>query len=200
MQVDMIALTHYHGDHIFGMPGLMQTLCSMGRTEPLYITGPEGMEEELAPILKLVGWTSYEIRMIEVPKDGLKLADQGADVILNLVTGAPSGVFQAAREREMYVVGIDTDQKINNPDYDNVILCSVKKNLGMSIYDAVMEDADEEIWRESEITVSGLKSGHVSLVYGSDTSIQLVSDEIKTAADELSQLIEAGEIKVKTAR
>ena len=75
MQVDMVALTHYHGDHIFGMPGLMQTLCSMGRTEPLYITGPEGMEEELAPILKLVGWTSYEIRMIEVPKEGLKLAE-----------------------------------------------------------------------------------------------------------------------------
>ena len=75
MKVDMIALTHYHGDHIFGMPGLMQTMCSMGRTEPLYITGPEGMEEELAPILKLVGWTSYEIRMMEVPKEGLKLAE-----------------------------------------------------------------------------------------------------------------------------
>ena len=133
-------------------------------------------------------------------EDGLKLADQGADVILNLVTGAPSGVFQAAREREMYAVGIDADQKINNPDYDNVILCSVKKDLGMSIYDAVMEYADEEIWRESEITVSDLKSGHVSLVYGSDTSIKLVSDEMQAAADEIAQLIEAGEIKVKTAR
>lgn len=75
MKVDMIALTHYHGDHIFGMPGLMQTMCSLGRTEPLYITGPEGMAEELEPILKLVGWTSYEIRLIEIPTEGLKLTD-----------------------------------------------------------------------------------------------------------------------------
>lgn len=75
MKVDMIALTHYHGDHIFGMPGLLQTMCSMGRTETLYITGPEGMSEELAPILKLVGWTSYDIQLIEIQEKGLQLSD-----------------------------------------------------------------------------------------------------------------------------
>ena len=73
MKTDLIALTHYHGDHIFGMPGLLQTMCSMGRTETLYITGPEGLTEALEPILKLVGWTSYEIRPIEMPEDGLAL-------------------------------------------------------------------------------------------------------------------------------
>ena len=45
MKVDVIALTHYHGDHIFGLPGLMQTLHSLGRAEPLYITGPQGLRE-----------------------------------------------------------------------------------------------------------------------------------------------------------
>ncbi|MBQ4362650.1 MAG: MBL fold metallo-hydrolase, partial [Oscillospiraceae bacterium] len=45
--VDIIALTHYHGDHIFGLPGLMQTLFSTGRTAPLYITGPSGLEESM---------------------------------------------------------------------------------------------------------------------------------------------------------
>ena len=133
-------------------------------------------------------------------EDGLKLAGMGADVIFNLNTGAASGVYQAARESGIYAVGADADQKINNPDYDNVILCSVKKNLGMSIYDAVMEYADEEIWKEGEVTVSDLKAGHVSLVYGSDTSIQIVNDEIKAAVKELEGLIETGEIKVKTVR
>lgn len=74
MKTDLIALTHYHGDHIFGLPGLLQTMCSMGRTEPLYITGPAGLHEELEPILRLTGWTSYEIRLTEVPANGLHLA------------------------------------------------------------------------------------------------------------------------------
>ena len=77
MKADMIALTHYHGDHIFGMPGLLQTMCSMGRTETLYLTGPAGLAEELAPILKLVGWTSYPIVLVELPGpgEGLRLEE-----------------------------------------------------------------------------------------------------------------------------
>ena len=73
MKADIIALTHYHGDHVFGMPGLLQTMCSMGRTEPLYIIGPEGLEEAMEPILKLVGWTSYEIHLATVPEEGIQL-------------------------------------------------------------------------------------------------------------------------------
>ena len=64
MKTDLIALTHYHGDHIFGLPGLMQSMNCLGRTEPLYITGPEGIEDELAPILKLAGYLQYDVRLI----------------------------------------------------------------------------------------------------------------------------------------
>lgn len=77
MKADLIALTHYHGDHIFGLPGLLQTMFSMNRTEPLYITGPEGLYEAMAPILKLAGWTGYPIGLVEVPPKGLKLCHLG---------------------------------------------------------------------------------------------------------------------------
>ena len=40
MKTDLIALTHYHGDHVFGLPGLLQTMNTLGREQPLYITGP----------------------------------------------------------------------------------------------------------------------------------------------------------------
>ena len=75
MKADMIALTHYHGDHIFGLPGLLQTMCCLGRIDPLYITGPAGLWEELSPILKLAGWMSYEIKLIRLPDEGLRLED-----------------------------------------------------------------------------------------------------------------------------
>ncbi len=74
IQVDMIALTHYHGDHIFGIPGLLQTMCCMGRTEPLYITGPKGLEASLAPIMSLVGWTSYDVVLVEIKEEGIELS------------------------------------------------------------------------------------------------------------------------------
>ena len=75
MKTDLIALTHFHGDHIFGLPGLMQTMNCLERTEPLYITGPEGLRDELAPILKLAGWTAYDVRLIDMPQDGLKMSE-----------------------------------------------------------------------------------------------------------------------------
>lgn len=75
MKADLIALTHYHGDHIFGLPGLLQTMNCMGRMQALTITGPEGLREELAPILKLTGWTDYPIELYELPPQGLRLAE-----------------------------------------------------------------------------------------------------------------------------
>ena len=45
MKLDAICLTHYHGDHIFGLPGLLQTLGCQGRERPLTLYGPEGLGE-----------------------------------------------------------------------------------------------------------------------------------------------------------
>ena len=73
MSTDVIALTHYHGDHIFGLPGLLQTMCCMGRTDPLTILGPEGIQEELAPIVKLAGWLSYPLSLQELPPEGVSM-------------------------------------------------------------------------------------------------------------------------------
>ena len=63
VKIDLIALTHYHGDHIFGLPGLLQTMSCLKRTEPLTIAGPEGLEDALRPILQMVGELDYEIHL-----------------------------------------------------------------------------------------------------------------------------------------
>ncbi len=74
MKIDLIALTHYHGDHILGLPGLLQTMDTMGRTEPLYITGPEeGHEAILAAVLTLADELTYPVHFRALPANGLQL-------------------------------------------------------------------------------------------------------------------------------
>ena len=43
--IDIICITHGHGDHVIGLPGLLSTIGNSGRTAPLIIVGPEGIKE-----------------------------------------------------------------------------------------------------------------------------------------------------------
>lgn len=54
-RIAAVLLTHYHGDHILGLPGLLQTLASLNRTEPLSIYGPPGLQAIAAPVAALAG-------------------------------------------------------------------------------------------------------------------------------------------------
>lgn len=73
MKTDIIAISHYHGDHIFGLPGLMQTMGCLGRTDPLYITGPAGGEETVKALLYLAGAMPYPIYFLSIPDDGISM-------------------------------------------------------------------------------------------------------------------------------
>ena len=52
-RLNHIFISHLHGDHCFGLPGLISTLGMLGRTGDLFIHGPEGVEEYLQPVLNL---------------------------------------------------------------------------------------------------------------------------------------------------
>ncbi|HHW04957.1 MAG TPA: ribonuclease Z [Methanothermobacter sp.] len=53
MKIKNIFISHLHGDHILGLPGMIQTLAFRGRTEPLHIFGPPGTKEVLEAAIKL---------------------------------------------------------------------------------------------------------------------------------------------------
>ena len=48
--IDTICFTHYHGDHIGGLPGLLLTMGNSDRTEPLTLIGPPGLEKVLGAL------------------------------------------------------------------------------------------------------------------------------------------------------
>lgn len=53
MRVRRVFLTHFHGDHFLGLPGLIQSMCLNHRTEPLDIYGPPDTEELVGRSLRM---------------------------------------------------------------------------------------------------------------------------------------------------
>ncbi len=53
MRVRRIFITHFHGDHFLGLPGLIQTMCLNSRTEPLDVYGPHDAEEMVGRALRM---------------------------------------------------------------------------------------------------------------------------------------------------
>ena len=125
------------------------------------------------------------------------LSDKGADVIFQIASKAGDGVFEAAQEGGFYAIGVDSDQKYIN---DAVIICSMKKEVGKSIYDAIAKylSGDKSLWGTT--WVANLADGYVGIGYGEAGSTQQVPDDVKAEVETLMQKITSGEIKVNTTR
>jgi len=54
-KIDLILISHLHGDHYLGLPGLLKTWSLLGREEPLVLFGPEGLYEVLRETERIVG-------------------------------------------------------------------------------------------------------------------------------------------------
>lgn len=64
--IDIICLTHYHADHIAGLPGLLLTIANSGRIEELTILGPSGLKEIINGLSVIFPKLPYELRLIEL--------------------------------------------------------------------------------------------------------------------------------------
>ncbi|WP_353169749.1 ribonuclease Z [Flavobacterium sp.] len=59
-QIELIFISHLHGDHFFGLIGLISTFMLLGREKDLHIYGPKGIKEAILLLLKLGNaYTSY---------------------------------------------------------------------------------------------------------------------------------------------
>jgi ribonuclease Z len=65
-RIGTILLTHLHGDHYLGLPGLLKTYSLLGREEPLQVFGPSGLYEMLRDAERLVGRPRFPFLVEEV--------------------------------------------------------------------------------------------------------------------------------------
>lgn len=64
--IDVICFTHFHGDHISGLPGLLLTMGNADRKEPLTLIGPKGLERVVNALRVIAPELPFELRFIEI--------------------------------------------------------------------------------------------------------------------------------------
>ena len=64
--IDTICFTHYHGDHISGLPGLLLTMGNAERTEPLTLIGPRGLERVVNALRVIAPELPFELEFQEI--------------------------------------------------------------------------------------------------------------------------------------
>ncbi len=64
--IDTICFTHYHGDHISGLPGLLLSMGNADRTEPVTLIGPKGLERVVNSLRIIAPELPFELKFIEL--------------------------------------------------------------------------------------------------------------------------------------
>ena len=81
--LDYICITHFHADHITGIPGLLLTIGNSGRTEPLTIVGFIGIRNVVNHLRVIAPELPFEIKFIELPpvEKTVELGDYNLSVL-----------------------------------------------------------------------------------------------------------------------
>lgn len=67
--IDIICFTHYHADHISGLPGMLLTMGNAERTEPLLLIGPKGLNRVVNALRVIAPELPFEIQCMEIEEN-----------------------------------------------------------------------------------------------------------------------------------
>lgn len=176
MKIDAIALTHYHGDHTFGLPGLLQSMGMAGRTEPVHLIGPQGLEEAMKPFFMLCPYLPFALCLTELPEEGLSLR-----------------ALSSAWPEQAYITPFETEHKVVSQGYridlkrSGRFLPQKAKELGVPVTDYKLLQRGESIQIGDALVtpdqVLGEPRRGISVVYTGDTSACSAADAAAKDAD-----------------
>ena len=64
--IDIMCFTHYHADHISGLPGMLLTMGNAERKEPLLMIGPKGLQKTVNALRTIAPELPFEIQFLEI--------------------------------------------------------------------------------------------------------------------------------------
>jgi len=127
--------------------------------------------------------------------------NSGADVIFNVAGGTGLGVFDAAKEKKRYAIGVDSDQAAmmtgTDADKASLIVTSAIKKIDEVILSAVTKVKDGSL-EMGKLEVVGIKENGVGLAENSIYT-NVVPEDIRTKVEEIKTKLTSGEIKVDNA-
>jgi len=130
-RIKHVFISHLHGDHFFGLVGLISTFRLLGREADLHIYGPKGIKEAITLQLKLgKSWTNYNLLFHELDSNEPELVFEDEKVI---VTTIPLN-------HRVYTNGFLFQEKENERKLN--IEAVKKANVSMSYYTKIKQGFD----------------------------------------------------------
>lgn len=118
--IEHVFLTHFHADHILGLPGMLKTFALRGREVPLTLYGPPGLQRVIAEFSSVIGRLPFDFEVYEMAAgeelgfkgyrvSGFDVEHRGRAFGYSLIEADRPGVFDIDRARELGVT--------HGPDY-----------------------------------------------------------------------------------
>jgi ribonuclease Z len=112
IELEEVFLTHFHADHVLGLPGMLKTFALRQRERPLTVHGPVGLRRLFVALAPVIGRLTFELELVELEpndelrRDGYRLAAFATDhgvrgVGYALVEDPRPGEFDPARAGEL---------------------------------------------------------------------------------------------------
>jgi ribonuclease Z len=114
IELEEVFLTHFHADHVLGLPGMLKTFSLRQRERPLTVYGPRGLRDLFRLLQPIVGRPTFPLELVELKandeldRDGYRIAAYATDhapgsIGYALVEDPRPGVFDPARANELGV-------------------------------------------------------------------------------------------------
>lgn len=78
--IDVICFTHYHADHISGLPGLLLSMGNADRKEPVTMIGPKGLQRVVSALRVIAPELPFDIKFIEIQENQLSVDIFGVSI------------------------------------------------------------------------------------------------------------------------
>jgi len=145
-----------------------------------YTNGAHSIDPEITVETKYLGdWEDTA----KGKQAALQLYDMGADIVFQIASAAGMGVLQAAGERDLYAIGVDTNQNDIVPGH---VVASDIKDVGKAI-EEVFATIKDGTYQPGQVLKYGLASGAVDVVFDATETVlpQSIVDTVSALRDQI---------------
>ena len=180
-KITRLFITHWHGDHVFGIPGLLQTLSLNGYNKKLYVYGPRGTENyfDLYRRIYLSNGNKIDIEIVEVLQ-GIVFENEEIKVVAAQMDHDSPCLAYSFLVKEKVRLDKDKIKKLNLPNSPLIaeLLLGKKVRIGEKVVDGKKLIYKEDKKKITYITDTRINPNAISISEDSDVLISepVVSD------------------------